>query len=248
MVRLAAIGDIHAHEQSRHRVKQVLSGVDRKADALLLAGDLTQTGRPLEAQVLAEELTSLRIPVVAVLGNHDWESDFEAEVSDILVSAGVHLLDGTSVTLTLKGVEVGFAGTKGFGGGFVMHTATAFGERVLKEFVYAGYRETEKVSHALGQLRTQHKVVLLHYSPVRETLIGEAEETFAFLGTSHLTAPIDKLGADVVFHGHSHFGSRFGRTPGGVPVHNVARVLHDNSYVLYELGNESGSGVFAQTA
>jgi Icc-related predicted phosphoesterase len=169
----------------------------------------------------AEELGSLAMPVVAVLGNHDFESGAEEQASKILSDAGVHMLDGTHVVVH----GVGFAGAKGFAGGFGRGALGAFGEQLIKDFVGAALDETRKIENALRSLNTETKVVVLHYAPIVETVMGEPEVIFPFLGSSRMLEPIDTLGATVIFHGHAHHGSLEGRTPRGIPVYNVAQPL-----------------------
>jgi Icc-related predicted phosphoesterase len=226
-VRLAAVGDTHIRKTSQGALQPVLASINEQADVLLLCGDLTDYGLPEEAQVLAKELTAaVRIPMVAVLGNHDYESGQQAEVCRILTEAGVRLLDGE--TCEIKGV--GFAGAKGFAGGFGRATLGAWGERGIKSFVQEAIEETMKFESALARLRTARRVALLHYAPVRGTVEGEPQEIFPWLGTSRLEEPLNRYPVDVVFHGHAHFGSPEARTQGGVRVFNVALPLLRNLY------------------
>lgn len=234
MVRIAAIGDVHAHHDSVGHLAPLFAQANKEADVFVLAGDLTLTGELREAEVLAGELSALRIPIVGVLGNHDCELDQDPAIAQVLVDHGVHVIDGEAVVLQLNGYSVGFAGTKGFCGGFQKYAVEPFGERALKEFVYAGRRESAILEEQLSALRTDFRVVVLHYAPIRETLLGEPLELYPFLGNSALARPIDKFGADVVIHGHAHYGSPFGRTATGVPVYNVARpVVH--TYAIHTL-------------
>lgn len=234
MPTIAAVADVHCHEHMRGRLAESLRGVNDRADVLVLAGDLTASGRLVEARELLSELRWITVPVVAVLGNHDFESSEEDQIYDLLKASGLHVLDGEAVELPLDGETVGFAGAKGFAGGFGRHLLTAFGEKSIKDFVLASLVEVDKLERALSQLRTERKVVVLHYSPVRETLNGEPLEIYPFLGTSELEKPIDRLGAEVVFHGHSHYGSLYSRTKAGIPVFNVAQSLVI-TYHLFEL-------------
>jgi Icc-related predicted phosphoesterase len=171
---------------------------------------------------------------VAVLGNHDFEHSEQDQIYDLLKTSGILILDGESAELDLDGETVGFAGTKGFGGGFGRYLLTAFGEPAIKDFALAGLVEVDKLERALSKLRSDRRIVVLHYSPVRETLNGEPLELYPFLGSSELEKPIDRLGAEVVFHGHSHYGTFYSRTHGGTPVFNVAQSLVV-TYHLYEL-------------
>ncbi|HSP18333.1 MAG TPA: metallophosphoesterase [Myxococcaceae bacterium] len=219
---MAASGDLHCREDQHGRFRNFIKHVNEVADLLLLCGDLTDRGTPEEARTLAEDLSALRIPCVAVFGNHDYEAGCIKQVSAELGKASVHLLDGDHFVFEKT---LGVAGIKGFGGGFGRATLQAFGESPVKAFVQEGVNESLKLEAALGQLDTPKKVVMLHYSPVPETLLGEQPEIMPFLGTSRLAYPIDHYGAAVVFHGHSHHGSREGRTPGGIRVLNVAMPL-----------------------
>lgn len=240
-VRLAAVGDLHIRKTSQGALKAVLAPLGDAADVLLLCGDLTDYGLPEEAQVLAKELSTLDVPMVGVLGNHDYESGQQAEVCRILADAGVKLLDGESVEIA----GVGFAGAKGFAGGFGRATLGAWGERAIKSFVQEALDETLKFESALARLRTRRRVALLHYSPVCATVQGEPAEIYPWLGTSRLEEPLNRYPVDVVFHGHAHYGSPEGRTQAGVLVFNVALPLLRSRYPehppikLYELAGEA---------
>lgn len=217
-MRVAATADLHFNPQSYARLQDQFERVRNEADLLILAGDLTNYGQPDEMEPLLNVLVRLRIPTVAVLGNHDYESGKQDELCRMIVSAGVKLLDGTAYERD----GVGFAGTKGFVGGFGRGMLTAFGEREVKQFVQASIDESLKLERAMSQLRTKKRVVVLHYSPIPETVQGEAPEIFPFLGTSRLAEVVDRHGADLVVHGHAHHGKIDGRTTTGVPVYNVA--------------------------
>ena len=221
-IRVAASGDLHCREDQHGRFRNFIKHVNEVADVLLLCGDLTDRGTPEEARTLAEDLSALRIPCVAVFGNHDLEAGASKQVCAELVKANVHVLDGDHYVYEKT---LGVAGIKGFGGGFGRATLQAFGESPIKAFVQEGVSESLKLEAALGQLETPKRVVMLHYSPIPDTCVGEQPELMPFLGTSRLAYPIDHYGAAVVFHGHSHFGSRQGKTPGGIPVYNVAMPL-----------------------
>ena len=242
-VRLAAVGDLHIRKTSQGALKAVLAPVSDAADILLLCGDLTDYGLPEEAQVLAKELSAIHVPIVAVLGNHDYESGQQTEVCRVLSDAGVKLLDGESVEIA----GVGFAGAKGFAGGFGRGTLGAWGERAVKSFVQEALDETLKFESALARLRTPRRVALLHYSPVSATVQGEPPEIYPWLGTSRLEEPLNRYPVDVVFHGHAHYGSPEGRTQAGVLVFNVALPLLKSRYPerppikLYELAGEARS-------
>jgi len=221
-IRVAASGDLHCREDQHGRFRNFIKHVNEVADVLLLCGDLTDRGTPEEARTLAEDLSALRIPCVAVFGNHDYEAGASKQICAELAKANVHFLDGDHYVFEKT---LGIAGIKGFGGGFGRATLQAFGEGPTKAFVQEGVSESLKLEAALGQLETAKKVVMLHYSPIVDTCVGEQPEIMPFLGTSRLSYPIDHYGAAVVFHGHSHFGSREGKTPGGIRVLNVAMPL-----------------------
>jgi Icc-related predicted phosphoesterase len=217
-MRIAAVGDLHCRADTRRNVAVALRGVDQEADVLLLAGDLTDHGTPEEALWLAEELSQIEMEKCAVLGNHDFEGGQDGVVRKILSDAGLHLLDGDPWTLN----DLGVAGVKGFAGGFEQSQLQRFGEEAIKTFVDACIAEELKLEKALFQLRTRHRVALLHYSPCRQTLEGEPLEIFPFLGATRLSGPIDQLRPNVAIHGHAHRGTLRGATRGGVPVVNVA--------------------------
>ncbi|HTT02328.1 MAG TPA: metallophosphoesterase [Steroidobacteraceae bacterium] len=241
-VRLAAVGDLHIRSTSQGVLQPVLASVNEQADVLLLCGDLTDYGLPEEAEVLAKELTAaVRIPMVAVLGNHDYESGQHVEVRRILADAGVKLLDGESCEIH----GVGFAGAKGFSGGFGRSTLGSWGEKAVKAFVQEAIDEALKFESALARLRTRQRVALLHYAPVRATVEGEPPEIFPWLGTSRLEEPLNRHPVDVVFHGHAHYGAPEGATSTGVRVFNVALPLLRQLYPerppirIYELASEA---------
>ncbi|HEX8172074.1 MAG TPA: metallophosphoesterase [Thermoanaerobaculia bacterium] len=218
-LRIAAVADIHVKKNAQGALQSLFADASRDADVLLLCGDLTDYGNPEEAKVLARDLTtSLRIPALAVLGNHDFEMGREKEVVDILSDAGVVVLDGDSYELH----GVGFAGVKGFAGGFGRRQLGSWGEKIIKEFVHETINEALKLEAALARLRTPQKIALLHYSPIQATVTGEPPEIMAFLGCSRLEEPIDRYRVSAVFHGHAHRGTAEGRTKGNAPVYNVA--------------------------
>jgi Icc-related predicted phosphoesterase len=225
-VRLAAVGDLHIRKNSQGVLQPMLSAVNDNADVLLLCGDLTDYGLPEEAHVLAKELQAVRIPIVGVLGNHDYESGQEKEVCKILTAAGMHLLDGETVEIN----GIGFAGAKGFVGGFGRGTLGPWGERAVKAFVQEAVDEAMKLESALARLRTPQRVAILHYSPIRATVEGEPVEIMPYLGTSRLEEPLNRYPVNAVFHGHAHHGSPEGRTSSGIPVFNVAMPLLKAAY------------------
>lgn len=221
VVRVAAVGDFHCGEKDGGLYREAFARVNDEADVLLLAGDLTRRGTPAEIDVVVKELADVRIPILAVLGNHDHESGQPEKVNEALRARGVHLLDEAPFELN---EHVGFAGVKGYMGGFGRYTLTAFGEADTKTFVGTTLEEVQKLEYSLRRLSTPIRVVLLHYAPIMETVMGEPEQIFPFLGNDRLVEPIDRFKAAVVFHGHAHHGTFAGKTPGGVPVFNVSMV------------------------
>lgn len=220
-VRIAAVGDLHFDGTSPGALRRLFADVTREADILALLGDLTTHGEPEQVRAFVEELEGVDMPIVAVLGNHDHEAGRADEVCDVLSDRGVHVLDGGHVVIQ----GVGFAGVKGFGGGFGRGALGPFGEKLYKEFVQAAIDESLKLETALRKLDAETRVALLHYAPIPDTLRGEPEVIFPFLGSSRLLPPIETYRPDVVFHGHAHIGSPEGKTPSGIPVYNVAASL-----------------------
>lgn len=223
IVRIAALGDIHHGKSAvQGSLQPLFSQITDAADILVLCGDLTDFGQPDEARALAREITSsLKIPSVAVLGNHDFESGQEAEVAKILTDAGVSVLDGDTVEFH----GVGFAGIKGFCGGFGRRALGPWGENIIKQFVREAVDEALKLESALARLRTQRLVALIHYAPIQATVEGEPLEIYPFLGCSRLEEPIGRFPVSAVFHGHAHRGQPEGRTVSNVPVYNVSAAL-----------------------
>ncbi len=238
MIRIAAVGDVHVGEDSRGRLAPSLSTLREQADVLLLAGDLTRCGSPVEARVLADELAGAGVPVVAVLGNHDHHADQVDGVVAALRDGGVTVLEGDSTTVEVDGCTLGIAGTKGFGGGFAGACGSDFGEPEMKAFVHHTKTLAERLHDALAALDTDYRVALLHYSPVPDTLAGERLEIYPFLGSYLLAEAIDKAGADLVLHGHAHGGTEKGVTAGGVHVRNVAQPVIRQAYAVYCLGDD----------
>jgi Icc-related predicted phosphoesterase len=238
--RVAAVADVHVGVDSVGRVAAGLRHVNERADLLLLGGDLTRCGEPVEAQMVTRELAEagVEIPIVAVLGNHDHHAGQAADVVGVLEAAGVVVLDGTSTSVSVNGTTVGIAGGKGFGGGFAGANATAFGEPAMKAFVEETKREAARLHDALVEVRPRvdQVIALLHYAPVPETLRGERLEIYPFLGSHLLAEAIDTAGADLVVHGHAHNGSERGVTPGGIRVRNVAQPVIQRPYRIYDLG------------
>jgi Icc-related predicted phosphoesterase len=221
-LRVAAVGDLHCRDDQHGRFRHFIRQVNAEADVLLLCGDLTDRGMIEEAQTLAEELSGLRIPCAAVLGNHDYEQGLEKQIITELGKISIHVLDGDHYIFERV---LGIAGVKGFGGGFANATLQAFGEKQTRAFVQETVNESLKLEAALGQLDTPKRVVILHYAPVPATTEGEIPEIRPFLGCSRLMGPIDRYGAEAVFHGHAHHGALRGQTDKGIPVFNVAMPL-----------------------
>jgi Icc-related predicted phosphoesterase len=252
VIRIAAVGDVHVGLDERDRIARSLAPVADQADVLLLAGDLTRCGDPGEMKTLAGVLEPLELPVIAVLGNHDHHGDRVDEVTRILTDAGVEVLEGTSTTVTVRGRTLGVAGTKGFGGGFMGASASEFGEPVMKQFARCTIEMAAALERALRSLDSASppstasgsasperpvdwRVALLHYSPIPDTLQGEHPGIYAFLGSYLLGEAIDRVGADLVLHGHAHAGTERGLTPGGITVRNVAQPVLNSAYRLFEL-------------
>ena len=218
-LRIAAMADIHVKKSSAGAFQPIFAQANERADVLLLCGDLTDYGSIEEGKILAREITSaLRIPCIAVLGNHDYETGHQQELVGILSDAGVVVLDGDSHEIA----GVGFAGVKGFAGGFGRRALGAWGEPITKQFVHETINEALKLEAALARLRTPQKIGVLHYSPIQATVNGEPPEIVAFLGSSRLEEPLDRYRVNAVFHGHAHRGAPEGRTKGNAPVYNVA--------------------------
>jgi Icc-related predicted phosphoesterase len=225
-VRIATLGDLHCTKSAQGTLQPLFARVSEEADLLLLAGDLTDYGLPDEARVLARELTSLRIPVVGVLGNHDLESGQTDEVRRILTDAGMVVLDGDACEVH----GVGIAGVKGFGGGFGQRALGPWGETIIKHFVREAVDEALKLEAALARIRTTRMVALLHYAPVERTVEGEPREIYPFLGSSRLEEPINRYPVSFVVHGHAHRGQLEGATQRGTAVYNVSMPLLTRSF------------------
>jgi Icc-related predicted phosphoesterase len=220
-MRIAATADLHFTPQNYDRIREQMSRARDQADLLVLAGDLTNYGKPQEMESLLNALVRIRLPIVAVLGNHDYESGQENELIRMMTAEGIKVLDGTAYERD----GVGFAGTKGFAGGFGRGVLTAFGEAPVKAFVQAAIDEALKLERAMAQLRTEKRVVVVHYAPIGATVQGEAPEIYPYLGTSRMAEVADRHGADLVLHGHAHHGCMDGKTTAGIPVYNVALPL-----------------------
>ncbi|MCL6471494.1 MAG: metallophosphoesterase [Firmicutes bacterium] len=235
MVRIAAVGDVHAQAGAASMLKAGFANIASKADILAVAGDLTAHGLAEEAEVLAHIVQDVKIPIVMVLGNHDFHLKQQEQIKEVLTKAGITVLDGDTAVFEIGGYQVGFIGTKGFGGGFGIRALPDFGEEIFRMMYREGANEAERIRRGLAALETDFRIVLLHYSPIKDTLFGEPPEVYAFLGASIMAEPIDKLGADLVLHGHAHYGTEKGMTPGGVPVRNVAIPTMGRPYAVYSL-------------
>jgi Icc-related predicted phosphoesterase len=234
VIRIAAVADLHFGLDSGGTLRPHLEHLTDRADVFLIGGDVTRSGKPEQAKVLAEELRGIGIPTIAVLGNHDYHAGRADEVVAVMEEAEIRVLEGTSATIDLDGARIGVAGIKGFGGGFVGACASDFGEDEMKAFIRHTVTLAERLESALSSLEdVSVKVALLHYSPIEGTLRGERLEIYPFLGSYLLGEAIDRAGADVVFHGHAHRGSEKGVTPGGVHVRNVALPVIRHAYSLY---------------
>ncbi len=239
VVRVAAIGDLHySRSAAQGSLQPLFSQITESADLLVLCGDLTDYGLAEEARALAREITStLKIPTVAVLGNHDVESGQQEDIKKILADAGVVTLDGDSTEIQ----GIGFAGVKGFCGGFGRRALGPWGEDVIKRFVREALDEALKLESALARLRSNRLVAILHYSPIQETVEGEPREIFPFLGCSRLEEPLSRFDVSAVFHGHAHHGRPEGRTSRNAPVFNVSSTLMrelspDRPFRVVEIG------------
>jgi Icc-related predicted phosphoesterase len=226
-IRVAAVGDVHCREGSRGLLRPLFEQMVQAADVMVLCGDLTDHGLAAEAKVLLGELSGAgSMPTVAVLGNHDYESDQPLEIRKILCDGGLTMLDGEAVEVQ----GIGFAGVKGFAGGFGRGTLSSFGEAAMKLFVREAIDEAMKLEAALLRLRTPHKIAVLHYAPVRATVEGEPLEIFPWLGCSRLEEPLNRYQVNAVVHGHAHKGAPEGKTAAGVPVYNVSLPVMRSNY------------------
>lgn len=219
LVRVAAMGDVHCNSGCRGKLQPLFEQITGSADVLALCGDLTDHGLPDEARALVREVQGVhQIPILAVLGNHDYESGHEQEIQSILTDAGITLLDGDC--REIRGV--GFVGVKGFGGGFGRGMLSAFGEPAIKEFVQASIDEAMKLETGLSRLHTDQRIAILHYSPIEATVHGEPPVIYPYLGSSRLEEPLNRFRVTAAIHGHAHKGAPEGKTSAGVPVYNVS--------------------------
>jgi Icc-related predicted phosphoesterase len=237
-VRIAAAADLHCREGRREEIERAFAELRGKADLVLLAGDLTSVGDPAEAAVLAAACAPLEIPVIAVLGNHDWHANRAEEIMATLTEADIRVLDRDHVVVQVAGAEVGVVGTKGFVGGFEGSHLPDFGEPALRMIYAEATAEVKALARGLREIATcALRVVLLHYSPTNRTLEGEPPGIWAFLGTDRLAGPIREHEPDLVLHGHAHHG-RFEGGIGRVPVYNVSVPLMRRAFWIFELSGE----------
>ncbi|SEG79083.1 Predicted phosphoesterase [Thermomonospora echinospora] len=244
MIRVAAVGDIHLGPDVAGQYRERLTGLADHADVLLVAGDLTRHGTLEEGRIVADELRDAPVPVIAVLGNHDYHSEAENEITEMLGEAGVTVLHSGGTMIDCGGVRLGVAGCKGFGGGFAGSSGDEFGEREMKAFIRHTRELSDGLYESLAALDDQGadlKVALTHYSPVKDTLTGEPLEIYPFLGSYLLAEAIDRAGADLAVHGHAHMGSEKGVTPNGVRVRNVALPVIKQAYAVYGLEKRDSS-------
>ena len=237
-LRIGAVGDVHVSRDTEGLLRLRLTAIAEQADVLLLAGDLTQHGHLDEARVLAADLADLPVPIVAVLGNHDYHQGQEDQICDVLDEAGIMVLEADTVVIPVGGRRIGIAGVKGFGGGFAGACASEFGEPEMKDFVRHTKRQAQRLRDALCSLDADVRIALTHYSPVPDTLAGEPREIYPFLGSYLLGEAIDAGDCDLALHGHAHKGTELGVTAGGVPVRNVARPVIREAYRVYQLDGE----------
>ncbi|MEY9213249.1 metallophosphoesterase [Thermobifida halotolerans] len=235
MITVAAVGDVHLDGEMRGRYRQRLGGLADDADVLLLAGDLTKHGTVDEGRVVAEEFRDLPVPVIAVLGNHDYQSDSQDKIAELMRAEGITVLDGEGTIVDCPGGRLGVAGVKGFAMGFAGKCASEFGEPEMKSFVRHSRDAAERLREAFKPLDADITVALTHYAPVKDTLAGEPPEIFPFLGSYLLAEAIDTAEAHLAVHGHAHRGTEFGMTPGGVRVRNVALPVLGRPYGVYRI-------------
>jgi Icc-related predicted phosphoesterase len=246
MTCIAAVGDIHLDRDLAGHLRPALETAAEQAQLLLVAGDLTRHGTVDEANVVAAELAGLPIPVICVLGNHDYHSDQQDAVRATLEAAEIVVLEGETFTTDVDGVSVGVAGAKGFGIGFAGRCASDFGEREMKIFTRyakASAQSLRTALEALEALGTDVRIAMTHYAPVEDTLRGEPPEIWPFLGSYLLAEAADAVGADLYVHGHAHAGTEHGMTAGGIRVRNVAQPVLRRACALYRLGDEDAPGI-----
>ncbi len=236
MIRVAAIGDVHFAADAAGTMRPFLERLPQAADIFLIAGDITRHGLAEEAEAFAREIDDLGIPAACVLGNHDHHEGQQDAIARVMTSAGVDVLEAASKTYEIGNDSLAVVGVKGFGGGFAGACGSEFGESEMKAFIRHTREVAERLGKVLAASHADHKVALLHYSPIEQTLRGERLEIYPFMGSYLLAEAIDSAGADLVIHGHAHGGSERGITPGGIQVRNVAQPMLQTPYVTYCLG------------
>lgn len=240
MIRIAAAGDLHASEATRERVERAFESVAAESDVILLAGDLTTTGEPEQARVVADACRDLDVPVFAVLGNHDYHAGRVEHLVAVLEEAGAYVLDRSWRMCNIAGIELGVVGAKGFVGGFPGSVLPDFGEPLLRQLYAETTREAESIAKGLQEIvHCDLRIVLLHYSPIQATVEGEPEGIHVMLGSDRLATPIAEYGADLVLHGHAHAGSFQGHI-GKIPVYNVAVHVTGRDFWIFDLEGVRG--------
>jgi Icc-related predicted phosphoesterase len=238
--KIAAMADIHTKITDKGMLRNTFEELNDKADVLVICGDLTDTGDEDEALILGEGLQVLRIPVIGVLGNHDYEKGRQKVIKQILTEHKMTILDGESIVVQ----DIGFAGVKGFGGGFEQYMLSIFGEDMMKQFVHEAVNESLQLDRALTRLEQEcpdlPKVALMHYAPIKDTIMGEPEQLFPFLGSSHLAEPLMRRQVTLAFHGHAHAGTHKGQTNSKIPIYNVAlpvlrKLNKEQHYIIVEV-------------
>jgi Icc-related predicted phosphoesterase len=245
MIRVAAVGDLHVGPEVAGAYRERLGALPDHADVFLVAGDLTRHGTVEEGRVAAGELRDLGLPVIAVLGNHDYHSDAQDEITAVLRDAGITVLEGDGTIVDCGGVRLGVAGGKGFGGGFAGKCAGDFGEPEMKAFVRHTKDFAGRLGCALLGLDADVRIALTHYSPVEDTLAGEPPEIYPFLGSYLIAEAIDTSDVTLAVHGHAHKGTEKGETPGGVRVRNVALPVLRQAYAVYRINGFEDAAEFA---
>lgn len=235
MIRVAAVGDVHYGVHPLPHFREAFARMSREADVFLIAGDLTRTGKLEEVSAFLEDLADCPLPKIAVLGNHEYQSGLERRIVELLEEFGIQVLEGGGVEMEIRGMKLGIAGIKGFGGGFIGACGTEFGEPEMKLFARHSREQGRLLYEALEELDSTFRIALTHFSPIEQTLIGEKREIFPFLGSYHLAEPIDAFLVDLAIHGHAHRGMEQGLTAGGVPVRNVAYPVIRAPYRVYSL-------------
>jgi Icc-related predicted phosphoesterase len=241
LIRVAAVGDVHSSDKPDEVLGQYWAELHQHADLFLLAGDLTTHGGANQAHALASLLDHVKVPIIAVLGNHDYHSNQNEVICRLFEDTGVVILERNSTSVTVNGETIGIAGTSGFGGGFAGACGSAFGEPQMKAFVHHTELLATGLEKALSGLKTDFRLALLHYAPIKDTIAGERLEIYPFLGSYLLAEAVDRAGADLIIHGHAHHGQEKGVTPGGIPVRNVAFPILRRPYAVYDLERSATS-------